>query len=141
MGLASLSSGCAKLKKLECCGLFQLADPRLSATKVVPKNVPWETIVGVAAVGKYCPDIEHIDFSGCSRLNMVIQKNVSLLYNLHTLLLSGCPVSSDTITAVAKNCKYITEINFSDCGSGIDGKCMLALTSNCKGLKTINLGE
>ena len=141
IGLASLSSGCTKLKVLECSGLFQLADPRLSAPKLSAQAAAWQTILGVAALAKYCPNIEHLDFSGCFRLNVSIQRYVSCLTKLKTLLLSGCPLDPESVIAVAKNCPSLTDVNFSDCGKGVNGAGMKALASNCKGLRVVILGE
>lgn len=141
IGLASLSAGCTKLRVLECAGLFQLADPRLSAPKLSAAAAAWQAILGVAAVAKYCPNIEHIDFSGCFRLNVSIQRYVSCLTKLKTLLLSGCPLASESLIAVAKNCPFLTDINFSDCGKGVNGAGVKAIASSCFGLRVVILGE
>jgi hypothetical protein len=140
IGLASLSVGCPKLKSLSCSGVFQLADPRITAGKGA-KAASWETVLGVAAVAKHCLEIDRLDLSGCFRLNMGIQRHISCLVKLKVLLLSGCPVSSEAIVAVSQNCPLLTEINLSDCGKGIDGACLKHLASNCKVLQVVCLGK
>lgn len=139
-GLASLCSGCLSLKYLACSGVFQLADPRQSVPMVNNKSAAWETLVGVAAVAKYCPDIEHLDLSGCFRLNKSIQRYVSRLSELKTLILSGCLVSPEALVTVAEKCPLITELNLSDCGKGVNGIALQAIAKHCKGLKSIHLG-
>lgn len=119
-------------------GVFQLADPRVTPGT---SRTAWDSVTGIAAIAKNCPNIENLDLSGCFRLNISIQRYVSCLTSLKTLNLSGCPLSSDTVVAVGQNCPLITDINLSDCGRGINGIGIKTISSNCKGLRTINLGE
>lgn len=120
-------------------GVFQLADPRVTPGN--SKKTAWDNVIGVAAIAKYCPNLDTLDLSGCFRLNVSIQRYIPCLHSLKTLNLSGCSITSDTVIAIGEKCPLITDINLSDCGRGVNGNGIKAFVSNCKGLRIVNLGE
>lgn len=147
IGITSITTGCPSLKRIICSGLYLLADPRTVTTKNKKgdkkDDMTFNGTIGVAAISKYCPNLETLDLSGCFRLNIVFQKHVSkkLLY-LKKLNLNGCyEVSTESLMAIGCGCKQLEEIFFADCGPGVTTQAVQAFTKNCKSLKTIVLSR
>ena len=142
IGITSLCSGCPQLKKLVAPGLFFLADPRLSAPAKGEKVEAWQAVVGVAAIEKYCPVLEHLNLAGCFRLDKAIRLHVSGLRTLKALNLQGCyQVSAEALLAVAKNCKLIEELTLSDCGAAVNNAVVCGFAENCVNLRVIVLAR
>ena len=142
IGIASLSNGCTKLKKLVCIGLYQLADPRLLIPTInTHTDTSSGSVIGLAALSKHCHDIEYLDLSGCFRLNIAVQKYLSCLKKLKSLFLSNCPLSPSSIIGLSKGCPCITELNLSDCRKGVNGSAMKTLAANCPLIRHLNLGQ
>ena len=109
IGVRSLAMGCPKLKKINMQGMYLLSDQKYSAqaqsgpsgavtnkfkamkikisstmnasTSSTNINSSKEPI-GLAAIKYYAPNIEDLNVSGCFRLNMSIQHQLSGLKNL-----------------------------------------------------------
>lgn len=117
-----------------------LSDPRLSAPKKGVKLEAWQAVIGVAALAENCPFIETLDLSGCFRLNIALHQYVAGFQHLTVLNLAGCNQSSpEALTAVAKGCLLLVELNLSDCGKAANNKSIMAFGVNCKNLKTLSL--
>lgn len=117
-----------------------LSDPRLSAPKKGVKLEAWQAVIGVAALAEHCPYVETLDLSGCFRLNIALHQYVSGFQHLTILNLAGCNQSSpEALSAVAKGCPMLIEINLSDCGKAANNKSIQAFGVHCRGLKTVAL--
>ena len=140
IGVASLSSGCPKLRCIRLHGMYLLTDPRLSAPKRGAKLEAWQNLIGVAALAENCPLLDHLDLSGCFRLNIALHQYVSSFKHITTLNLSGCNQSStDALTAVARGCATITDLNLSDCGKAVNNKTIQAFATNCRDMKVLTI--
>lgn len=142
VGIASIASGCPKLKTLIAPGLYLLADPRLSAPKKGQKAEAWQSVVGVAALDKYCREIERLNLSGSFRLNTALRRHVSCLSQLRALGLAGCnQCTVESLTAVAKGCPLLQELNLADCGKAVNNASVTAFAESCRGLKVVSLAR
>lgn len=138
VAVSSLSLGCPNLKHLNCHGVFMLADPRLSAPSKGAKLEAWQSLIGIAALAAHCPNLEILDLSGCFRLNVAMHQYVSSLAQLKKLNISACnQVASESLEQIAKGCVLLEEINFTDCGKGVNSKAMLAFSVHCSNLRVI----
>jgi len=117
-----------------------LSDPRLSAPKKGAKLEAWQAVIGVAALAEHCHFIEQLDLSGCFRLNIALHQYVASFHHLTVLNLAGCNQSNpEAMTAIAKGCVHLAELNLSDCGKSLNNKCIQAFALHCKNIKTLTL--
>ena len=117
-----------------------LSDPRLSAPKKGAKLEAWQAVIGIAALAEHCPYLETLDLSGCFRLNIALHQYVASFQHLTVLNLAGCNQSNpEALTAVAKGCPQLTELNLSDCGKSLNNKCIQAFAVHCKLLRVLTL--
>eukprot|EP01034_Spumella_vulgaris_P024314 gene24314-30635_t len=138
VGVSSLSAGCPNLRHLCCHGAFLLSDPRLSAPTKGAKLESWQSVIGIAALANNCHSIEHLDLSGCFRLNIALHSYISSLKYVKVLNLSGCNQSSvEAMEAVARGCTLIEDLTLTDCGKSVNNKSIKAFTHHCKNLTTL----
>ena len=142
IGIASLSSGCPRLTKLSCSAIFLLSDPRLSIPKKGEKPAAWQNVIGVAAIAKNCSDLEHLELANCFRLDISINRYVSILTKLKSLNLAGClEVSSESLIAMAEGCVLLEELNLSDCTKAATAAALKAIGTHCKEMRAITLAR
>lgn len=147
VGIASIATGCRMVKSLTCNGLYLLADPRLLPSKKKKgekmDDDPWQAVIGVTALSKYCNNIEDLDLTGCFRLNLTFQKHLSKgMKTLRKLNITGCnQVESSSLIAVGEGCTLLTEINFTDCGNNINTLVLEAFATHCTQLKVIEVSR
>ena len=142
IGIASLSSGCPRLTKLSCSAIFLLSDPRLSIPKKGEKPAAWQNVIGVAAIAKNCSDLEHLEFANCFRLDISINRYVSILTKLKSLNLAGClEVSSESLIAMAEGCVLLEELNLSDCTKAATTAALKAIGTHCKEMRSLTLAR
>ena len=140
VGISSLSLGCPNLRHVKFHGVFMLSDPRLSAPKKGAKLEAWQAVIGVAALAEHCSFIETLDLSGCFRLNIALHQYVSTFHHLTVLNLAGCnQTNPEALSAVAKGCPLLVELNLSDCGKALNNKSVQAFAVHCKSLRVLAL--
>jgi hypothetical protein len=140
VGISSITSGCPHLKSLVCGGLYLLSDPRLTPAKRSEAAEAWRPLIGMAALAAQCPDIDHLDVTGCFRLNKVFEDDIAQYsHKLTYLNLTGCAnASPSAFIALAGGCPSLRQINFSDC-SGVTAAAMRAFSRNCREMKLVTL--
>lgn len=139
IGLTSIATGCPNLKSLACVGIFQLADPRLSAPKKGQEQA-WQSVLGIASLSNQCTNITNLDLSGCFRLNLALERHVSSLAMLKVVNFTGVnQATSKSFCAVAEGCPLLEDVTLSDCGKAIDNNVLIALAKFCSALKIIIL--
>lgn len=138
VGVCSITSGCPNLRSIVLTGLYLLADPRLSDGN----GMSWNTVTGIASIGKYSQQLEEINLTGCFRLNIAIQKHLSKISTLKVLNLTGCnQISQEAFLTLAKANKCIEDLNLSDGGKFVNNITIEAFCSNNPNLRTITLAR
>lgn len=142
IGIASLSAGCPRLIRLVCSGIFLLSDPRLTVPRKGEKPASWQNAIGIASIAKHCTDLTHLELANCFRIDVSVNRYVSLFTKLTSLSLAGClEVSSESLVAMAEGCVLLEELNLSDCSKAVTAASMRAVGGKCKEMKTLILGR
>ena len=146
IGLTSLSTGCPALEKLNCAGLYLLADPRAAPYRYkgdkrseAGEGAAKPTYIGVPAVCRNCSALSSLDLSGCFRLNVALEKHLARhAPTLQKLNLTACnQISSDSLIAIAQGCPILEELILADCGRGVCGASMSALSRGCPLMRSL----
>eukprot|EP01041_Mallomonas_annulata_P003507 gene3507-6976_t len=145
IGITSISAGCPNLLRMNCSGLYFLADPRCTPhrKKGEPKLDTTQSSIGITAVSKYCRSLESLDVSGCFRLNIALQKHVARRLNaLKRLNLTGCnQITIETLAAIGTGCTKLEELILADCGTSVCATSILAFSKNCPEMKSLVLAR
>jgi len=138
VGVSSITSGCPNLKSIVLTGLYLLADPRLSDGN----GMSWNSVTGIASLGKYSNKLEELNLTGCFRLNVAIQKHLSKISTLKVLNLTGCnQISQEAFLTLAKACKFLEDLNLSDGGKFVNNVTIEAFCNNNPNIHTITLAR
>lgn len=151
VGVASIASGCRDLEFLRCTSLYLLADPRIGPKKKKDINAmplkkqeePWQSVIGIAAVAKYCLKLQTLDVTGCFRLNTVLLRQVPKgLLHLKVLNLTGCnQAETESLIAVGKACRLIEELTLNDCGDAVTTPVLDAFCTTCLNLRVVEVAR
>ncbi|XVF89315.1 hypothetical protein PTKIN_Ptkin19aG0120300 [Pterospermum kingtungense] len=161
---ASLLNCCAKLKAISfinCLGFKDLnlglssASPCESLRSVCIRNCPGFGDSSLAALGKLCPQLQHVELSGlhgitdAGFLSLIESSNAGLVevnlsccvnlsdkvvclmadlhgWTLELLNLDGCKISDASLVAIAENCQLLSDLDISKCSVTDSGIAALA---------------
>ncbi|KAK8319067.1 hypothetical protein E1A91_A13G213000v1 [Gossypium mustelinum] len=160
----------AKLKAFSLVNCYGIKDLNLGLPSVLPckslrslsiRNCPGFGDASLAALGKLCPQLEHVELSGLHgisdagflplletreadlvKVNLsgcvnLSDKAVCIMADLHgwtleMLNLEGCKISDASLVAIAKNCQLLSDLDVSKCAITDSGIAALARSNQIK---------
>ena len=125
------NSGMKKLKPLlaQCVNLKSLG--------FFGSNPTVLTDSAIVDIVRMCPHLLHLNIAGCDRLTDISGIQIAhTITHLHTLNISYCKFSSDTILALAEHCHNTLEGLY--CMCEVDGNSLNVLVERCTKLHTLS---